>query len=396
MENFTKGIEFQEYCKSLLQKLGFTHVELTRLGGDQGADILGTYENTRYVFQCKDHCRKQGNWSVQEVIGSKSIYKAARAGVISRTDFTPRAIDLARANYCLLIKSNDLEAAVERKEPFSFFISTCSFPPALQMEHDYDVIRKYEEVKRRVGHVPQRRDFDATALHYMKKKYGGLKKLIQSLSDVSFTKRPDNASIADEYKRIRKLIGRVPKLDDIVNHTQLSRNCFSSYPFTRLQRECGDRPNVERGIDKKTLREAYDTLREQLGRPPSRKDLNQKGKYRSSYYERRWGTWGNFLKEVGLPVVKGIPPRFTKEEFVVLYLLANKLLEIHRHGTPPETWAMRHALLFNGECVISQKWSETLFRRAEYFKQALESNDVKNLKKTFDDLIEKHTKRQEK
>jgi hypothetical protein len=214
MSNFIKGTEFAEYCKTLLQQLGLTHVELTRHGGDQGADIIGTYENTRYVFQCKDHRRKQGNWSVQEVIGSKSIYKAARAAVISRTDFTPRAIDLARANYCLLIKINDLVAAVERKDSFSFFISTCSFPPPLQMEHDYDVIRKYEEVKRRVGHVPQRRDFDATTLHYMKKKYGGLKKLIQSLSDVSYTKRPDNASIAEEYKRIRQLIGRIPTLED--------------------------------------------------------------------------------------------------------------------------------------------------------------------------------------
>jgi len=96
------------------------------------------------------------------------------------------------------------------------------------------------------------------------------------------------------------------------------------------------------------------------------------------------------------PIFKGIPPRFTKEEFVVLYLLVNKLLEIHRHGTPPETWAIRHALLFDGDRVISQPWSETLFRRAEHFKQALESNDAQNLKKTFDDLIEKYTKSLEK
>ena len=391
MENHNKGIAFEEHCKCLLQSLGFTHLELTRQGGDQGADILGTYENTRYVFQCKDHKRKQGNWSVQEVIGSKNIYKASRAGVISRTDFTKKAYDLARANYCLVIKSSELEAAIERKDSFSSFISSFTFPPAHQIEHDFDVIKKYEEVKRRVGHVPQRRDFDATTLYHITKKYGGLTKLIQSLSDAPHTKRPGNANIADEYKRIRQLIGCVPTLEDIVNHTELSRNCFSSYPFTKLQRECGDRPHIERGIDKDKLREAYEVLQNELGHPPSSKELDQKGEYRSSYYTQRWGTWEAFTKEKGIPYFKGTPPQFTKEEFVVMYLLVNKLLEIRLHGIPSDTWAIRHGLLFNGERVISQKRIETLFRKAEHFKQALESDGAQGLKQTLDDLIRKYT-----
>ena len=376
----------------LLQKLGFTSVEQTRRSGDQGADILGTYENTRYVFQCKDHQKKQSNRAIQQVIGSKSIYKASRAGVISRAGFTPGAIDLARANYCLPITSSELEAAVERKDSFSFFISNCTFPPPLQVEHDYDVIKKYEEVKRRVGHVPQRYDFDPTTLYYINKKYGGLTKLIHSLSDVPFTKRPDNKSIVEEYQRIRQLIGRVPTLEDIVRHTELSRNCFASYPFTKLQRECGDQPNIERGIDKDQLRDAYHALQEKLGHPPSRNEVDEKGKYRASYYARRWGSWITFQKEMGLSANGGVPKRFTREEFIALYLLVNKVLEVHQHGNPPETWTIRHSLLFGGDRVISQKWRENLFRNAEEFRQTLESDNVQELQHTLDAIIRKYIK----
>lgn len=391
MENHNKGLAFEEHCKNLLQRLGFTHVEFTSASGDQGADILGIYENTRYVFQCKDQKKKQGNRSVQEVIGSKNIYKASRAGVISRSDFTQKALELARKNYCLLIKNSELEDAVGRNESFSSFISNYNFPPDHQIEHDFDVIKMYEEVKMRVGHVPQRQDFDATTLYHIKKKYGGLTKLIQSLSDVPYTKKPDNSSIVKEYKRIRKKIGRTPTLEDIVNHTEFSRNCFASYPFTKLQRECGDRPHIERGIDKEKLIEAYKALQKELDHPPSRKELDQKGKYRSSYYTQQWGTWKAFTMENDIPYFKGTPAQFTKEELVVMYLLVNKLLEIRCNGTPPDTWAIRHNLLFNGERVISQRKIEYLFKKADHFKQALESDDTRNLKQTLDDLIRKYT-----
>jgi hypothetical protein len=387
MNNHTKGIEFEKHCMNLLRQLGFTSVERTGRSGDQGADILGTYGNTRYVFQCKDHGRIQGNWCIQEVIGSKSIYKASRAGVISRTGFSPRALDLARANYCLPLTSHDLEAAIAKNESFDSIISAYTFPPPLQLEHDFDAIKQYEEVKRRVGRVPKRRDFDPTTLRYIERKYGGLRKLILSLSDVPFTMRPTDEIIAKEYKRVRQVIGRVPTLEDMGKHSEFSRNCFHSYPFTRLQRECGDRPYKELGLDKKALREAYEALQGELGRPPSRNDLDERGKYRSSSYCNLWGTWGSFLREKGIPVIRGIPKRFTKEEFVVLYVLVNKLLEIHRHGNPPETWAVRHALLFEGNRVISQKWSENLFENAEDLKQALGSEKAQTLKRALDDLI---------
>jgi hypothetical protein len=80
-------------------------------------------------------------------------------------------------------------------------------------------------------------------------------------------------------------------------------------------------------------------------------------------------------------------PEFTKEEFVVTYLLVNKLLEILRHGIPPNTWAIRHDLCFQGKRVINQKRIENLFGKADDFKQALASDRAHDLKRAMDDLI---------
>lgn len=69
------------------------------------------------------------------------------------------------------------------------------------------------------------------------------------------------------------------------------------------------------------------------------------------------------------------------------YLLVNKLLEILRHGIPPNTWAIRHDLCFQGKRVINQKRIENLFGKTDEFKQALASDRAHDLKQAMDDLI---------
>jgi hypothetical protein len=83
-------------------------------------------------------------------------------------------------------------------------------------------------------------------------------------------------------------------------NSKLPRNCFKDYPFTKLQREFGDRPNYESRVPKDNLIEAFNKLNSLLGRIPTLRDLDEKGEYRSSYYRARWGNIDNFLREVGI------------------------------------------------------------------------------------------------
>ncbi len=52
-------------------------------------------------------------------------------------------------------------------------------------------------------------------------------------------------------------------------------------------------------VTKDDLKEAYFALAEELGRKPSRDELNDKGKYKIALYLRKFGSWVVFIREIG-------------------------------------------------------------------------------------------------
>ena len=120
---------------------------------------------------------------------------------------------------------------------------------------------------------------------------------------------------------MKEKIKKTPTLADMESHSTFSRNSFSSYPFTKLQRECGDAPNIQRGVSKAKLISAFKELERKLGRTPSLKDLDEGGIYRSSYYRNRWGNIDTFLKEIGISrrtFKKQLS--YSEQELIVIYL----------------------------------------------------------------------------
>ena len=53
------------------------------------------------------------------------------------------------------------------------------------------------------------------------------------------------------------------------------------------------------GIGKLELTEAYYALAEQLGRKPSRADIDSEGEYKSARYAQVFGSWSRFIREIG-------------------------------------------------------------------------------------------------
>ena len=56
---------------------------------------------------------------------------------------------------------------------------------------------------------------------------------------------------------------------------------------------------AELGIDKDDLKQAYFALAETLGQKPTRNDLDERGEHPSRLYVQAWGTWRDFLRDVG-------------------------------------------------------------------------------------------------
>ena len=95
------GKTFEYYICDLLIKMGFG-AEVTKLSGDQGADIIAEKDGFKYVIQVKCYKNMVSNKAIQEVVASKKIYNAQKALVVTNSHFTKSAKELAEANNVLL------------------------------------------------------------------------------------------------------------------------------------------------------------------------------------------------------------------------------------------------------------------------------------------------------
>lgn len=85
------GVEFENLCISLLEKIGFNNIQQTPVTGDHGVDILAWKFNKKYAFQCKRYSGNVGNKAVQEVYTGKQLYAASGAIIITTSFFTKQA-----------------------------------------------------------------------------------------------------------------------------------------------------------------------------------------------------------------------------------------------------------------------------------------------------------------
>lgn len=189
-----KGLELEKRCYEKLVELQFQKLLFTKVT-DNGADIIGTYNGTKYVFQCKNHKKTQGNKCVQEIVAAQKLYKANRSVVISSSGFTPAAISLAKANNCILI---DTEG----------FLELDSFPPSnysaiFQNERvydfDYDIIEKFEETKRRYGRTPKLAELDKHLRYLIQEKYKNYGNFLETLGDKKYTSKHTADELKAEY-----------------------------------------------------------------------------------------------------------------------------------------------------------------------------------------------------
>ena len=97
-----EGHEFEYFCAELLQRNGFTDVEVTKASGDFGIDILARKDGVSYAIQCKCYSDTVGNHAVQEALSGAQYYHCMVAVVMTNNYFTPAAIETAQKTNVLL------------------------------------------------------------------------------------------------------------------------------------------------------------------------------------------------------------------------------------------------------------------------------------------------------
>lgn len=93
------GYDFESFIENLFRSLGF-NVEKTSYSKDQGADLIISKGSLKIAIQVKryDKRNRVGNRAVQEIAAAINYYKADKGIVITTSEFTQSAIELANAN----------------------------------------------------------------------------------------------------------------------------------------------------------------------------------------------------------------------------------------------------------------------------------------------------------
>jgi hypothetical protein len=129
LNNITTGTQFELYLVNLFKDLGYK-AKHNGKSGDQGADLILKKGDYVYAVQAKYYTGKLSNTPVQEIVGALKYYNANQGVVVTNSDFTPGAEELAKANNIILIDGKDLKKLTD----YTF-----------EEDHSEDVLKKFEK-----------------------------------------------------------------------------------------------------------------------------------------------------------------------------------------------------------------------------------------------------------
>lgn len=106
------GFDFEEVVADLFNAKGYD-AKVTSGSGDQGADVVADKDFEKVVVQAKRYKGKVSNSAVQEVVASMKHYNADRGLVITNSQFTSSARELASSNDIELWNGGKLKEQIE-------------------------------------------------------------------------------------------------------------------------------------------------------------------------------------------------------------------------------------------------------------------------------------------
>ncbi|EMR04972.1 EcoKMrr [Bhargavaea cecembensis DSE10] len=110
------GKEFEQFLKLRYEARGY-QVRRTPYQNDFGADLVMQRDGRRIVVQAKRWKQNVGIKAVQEVVAARSHYKAQDAWVVTNSQFTKAAKELASSNGVRLVDRAQLIHILLEKQP---------------------------------------------------------------------------------------------------------------------------------------------------------------------------------------------------------------------------------------------------------------------------------------
>lgn len=111
-----EGVDFEQFCASLLKNHGFTEIELTKASGDFGIDILAQKEGITFAIQCKRYQDSVGVKAIQEAYFGRDYYDCMVGAVMTNQYFTAPAVEAAKKLKILLWDRGYIDSMIEEEQ----------------------------------------------------------------------------------------------------------------------------------------------------------------------------------------------------------------------------------------------------------------------------------------
>ena len=106
-----RGVEFEDFLEQVFILRGL-RVETTKASGDQGVDLIVTNGHWRIAIQVKGYSDSVSNKAVQEAHTGMTFYDCNGSVVITNSQFTKSAIEIASTARCKLIGEDQIRDLV--------------------------------------------------------------------------------------------------------------------------------------------------------------------------------------------------------------------------------------------------------------------------------------------
>lgn len=115
--NTLSGIEFENICQDLLEKMGFS-TERTKATGDGGIDIIAYNDQAlisgKYIIQCKRYVGSVGEPIIRDLYGVITSERANKGILMTTGHFTKHAISFAQGKPLELIDGAKMQELIEK------------------------------------------------------------------------------------------------------------------------------------------------------------------------------------------------------------------------------------------------------------------------------------------
>jgi len=160
-----------------------------------------------------------------------------------------------------------------------------------------------------------------------------------------------------ELERLADELGRTPGLRDMNQHGAHSSKTYQKKfgSWNGALKQAGIAINNEHDIARSDLIDELICLKDRLGRTPTSRDMAKKGKYGSSNYPNKFGSWNDAVREAGLEP--------TRERDVPREDIIDELKRVTEElGKPPNTEEMKEHGCYGVSTCSNEfgTWNEAL------------------------------------